>query len=69
MTPLAEFIQKKNKRGWAVGQSDIRNDAIDFTYRDEKFTFPSIRVFEYCKPNGSFYLAKVKILRKLARQH
>ncbi len=69
ISPLAEFIQKHNRRGWAVGQSDIRNDAIDFTFRDEKFTFSTMRVYSHCKPDGSFYLAKVKTLRKLAKQN
>ena len=67
--PLAQFIAKHNRRGLAVGQSDIRNDAINFTYRTEKFTFPVLRVFEHCKPDGSFYLAKVKTLRKLRGQN
>lgn len=69
MNPLADFVAKQNRRGLAVGQTDIRNDAIDFTYRDEKFTFPTMRVYQHCVPNGSFYLAKVKVLRKLAAQH
>ena len=69
MTPLSDFIQRQNKRGLAVGRADIRNDAIDFTYRDEKWTFPTIRVYQYCRPDGSFYLAKAKILRALAKQH
>ncbi len=69
MNRLAEFIAKHNRRGLAVGQSDIRNDAIDFTYREEKYTFPTIRVAQLCVTDGSFYLAKVEALRKLARQH
>ena len=69
MNPLNALIQKHNRRGFAVGRADIRNDAIDFTYWDEKWTFPAIRVAEFCKPDGSFLLAKVKVLRALARQH
>lgn len=69
MTPLAEFIYKLNKRGYAVGESDIRTDSIYFTYRDERFTFPTMRVALHIKPAGSFYLAKVKVLRKLAAQN
>lgn len=69
MTPLAEFIARQNRRGFAVGQSDIKTDSVDFVYREEKFNFPSMRVYGYCVPNGSFYLAKVKVLRKLQKQH
>ncbi len=69
MNRLAEFIAKHNRRGLAVGQTDIRNDAIHFTYREEKFTFSTLRVIARCRPNGSFYLAKIKDLRKLAMEN
>ena len=69
MNPLNALIQKHNRRGFAVGRADIRNDAIDFTYRSEKWTFPTMRVMTLCRPEGSFLLAKVKVLRALAKQN
>jgi len=66
MNPLKELQEKSEKHGLALGRSDIKNDTIDFRFRDEVFTFPVLDVVHLVKCNGSFYEAKVEDLRKLA---
>lgn len=56
------------KRGLAVGESDMRNDAMHFQFREEKFTFPTIAVIGKMHYNGYFYVARIKDLRKLAKE-
>mgnify|MGYP001602711862 FL=1 len=66
---MRSFMSEQWDRGLAVGQSDIRNDAIDFRFKDERFTFPALEVFDLCKQNGTFYTVKVKKLRALRNKH
>ena len=66
---MRSFMSEHWDRGLAVGQSDIRNDAIDFRFKDEKFTFPALEVFDLCKQNGTFYTVKVKKLRELRNKN
>lgn len=55
--------------GVAVGQSDIRNDTIEFYFRDERFAFPTVAVIPHiAKHNGYFYEADIDDLRKLERE-
>ena len=68
LTRLGEYIKKKNRQGLAVGQCYIREETIEFVYQDEKFVFPSTDIHEHCKPDGTFYLAKIEKLRELAKE-
>ena len=52
-------------RGIAYGTSDIRTDTMIFTFRGEKFEFPTTAVFPYVRFNGYFYEAQIDDLRKL----
>lgn len=56
------------RQGVAVGQSNIRNDAITFRWRDEVYEFPTIEALRVAKYNNYFYVAKVKALRKLYKE-
>ena len=56
-------------RGIAVGHSSIRNDAIDFAYREERFTFPVVQVVLIAHWNGFFYEASIDDLRRLAEKN
>jgi hypothetical protein len=56
------------ERGIAVGESDIRHDEMHFSYRKEKFTFPTMKVYRYVDFNGYFYTASVDKLRELERE-
>lgn len=69
MDGLAAFIQKQNRRGFAVGKADIRTDSIDFTYWSEKYNFPALRVIGMCEVDEGFYLARIAKLRKLAKEN
>ena len=51
--------------GEAVGFSDIKNDVMRFTFRDEKFEFPTIKSHPLAKWNGYFYTAPIEELRAL----
>ena len=55
------------KKGFALGRGDIKNDTIDFRFRDEVFTFPARDVADIVRCNGSFYEAKIDDLRKLKK--
>lgn len=58
-------------RGIAVGHSRIDEDAIDFRWKDELFTFDAKKVL-WCgvaHHNGYFYEAPVEKLRKLQHSH
>lgn len=67
MSPLQEMQKRLEKKGLALGRSDIKNDTVDFRFRDEVFTFSTREVAHIVQCNGSFYEAKVDELRKLAR--
>ncbi len=51
--------------GRAFGTVDIKSDTMTFRYRDELFTFPTLRVFGVARYNGYFYEADVDDLRRL----
>ena len=67
--PLKDFIAQKNAAGLAVGRPDIKADAVDFVYGEEKFHFPLTDVFRHCSSSGTFLLAKVEVLRALHGNH
>lgn len=51
--------------GEAIGFSDIKNDVMRFTFRNETFEFPTIKVHPIAKYNGYFYVAPIEELRAL----
>lgn len=55
------------ERGIAVGHSDIKTDTMSFTFRDENFTFPTIKAYPLAQYNGYFYVAPIDKLRELER--
>lgn len=55
-------------KGKAVGEIDIRRDEMHFRFRQEKFTFPTRRVFHIAVYNGYFYTAPIDKLRELERE-
>ena len=60
------------RRGIAQGIGQIARDAIFFRYRDETWEFPTYDVLGYrgiAHFNGVYYEAKVKDLRKLAKNN
>lgn len=66
MTMLSTFLEKHYKQGNAVGGSYIQDDSLCFRYRDEVFEFPSIEVMPLVETDGTWYIAPVTKLRKLA---
>jgi hypothetical protein len=59
MTPL-------EKKGIAVGQSDVRHDCIVFRFKSEVFEIRTpYSVAPEITYNGYFYTTKVKWLRKI----
>ena len=64
-----EPFQELYDDGVAIGNSDIRNDMVVFSFRNEKFEFPTIKVVPHiAKFNGYFYEADIEELRKLERE-
>ena len=56
-------------KGFAVGLSNIKNDTITFTYRDEEFMFPTFNVYPYVEWTGlGFYICPVDKLREVERE-
>lgn len=53
------------ERGMAYGHSDIKTDTMTFTFKGEKFTFPTSKAWPFAKYNGYFYEANIDDLRKL----
>ncbi len=51
--------------GRAYGTADIKSDTMTFRYREELFTFPTLRVFGVAYWNGYFYEADIEDLRRL----
>lgn len=59
------------EKGLAVGIQQIKNDSIFFRFRDETWEFPATIVLGYkgvARYNGSYYEAKVSVLRRLAKK-
>ena len=52
-------------KGLAVGHSCIRDDTINFEFRGEKFTFPTVQAHPIVTFNGYFFVAKIDDVRKL----
>jgi hypothetical protein len=48
--------------------TDTYCETIVFSFEDEKFRFPAVRVFRIAKWNGYFYEAPIKKLRALERE-
>lgn len=55
-------------RNVAVGKSDIYDDVINFRFREEIFTVPTISTVGIATYNGSFYTAKVDKIRALVKK-
>lgn len=53
------------ERGIAYGATDIRTDSMIFTFKGEKFEFPTIKAHPIARYNGYFYEAPIDALRKL----
>ena len=53
------------ERGIAVGESDIKNDAMVFRFRDEKFKFPAVKAHAIARYNGYWYEAPIDEVRRL----
>lgn len=57
------------ERGFAVGQSDISRDEMTFRFRDETFTFPVFRIYQFVENSHlGFYTMPVDKLRELERE-
>ena len=57
-------------RGIAVGHSEIRTDSLEFAFRTERFTVPTMCAYgpdAIANYNGLFYTARVDDLRKLGK--
>lgn len=59
------YGEKLFDRGVAVGQTDIRLDAMHFKFRDELFTIPLARAMEVARHNGYYYEAPIDEVRRL----
>ena len=55
-------------KGFAVGLSNIKNDTITFTYRDEEFRFPTFNVYKIVEWRHGFYVCPVDKLREVERE-
>lgn len=55
-------------RDVAVGHSNIRTDTIDFRFRDETFSVPTVSTIGIGTWNGHFYTTKIKKLRELMKR-
>lgn len=65
MNHLQQLQKISERKGLALGRSDIKNDSIDFRYRDEVFSFRTLDVMHIVKCNGSLYEARIDDLRML----
>ena len=57
-------------RGIAVGESNIVTDTLEFAFRTERFTVPTMCAYgpdAIASYNGHFYTARVDDLRKLGK--
>ena len=62
---MNDAFQSVYERGFAVGHSDIRRDAIVLQYKDEIFDLPTVQAMKVARWNGYFYEAPIEALRKL----
>ena len=53
------------ERGFAYGHSDVKTDTMVFTFKSEKFEFPTTKAFEIVRWNGYFYEANIEDVRRL----
>ena len=53
-------------KGIAVGIANVHTDAVDFEFRKERFSIPTVALPGLSEWNGFFYTCKVRKLRKLA---
>jgi len=56
------------KKDIAVGHSNIQTDSIDFRFKDEHFSLPTVSTIGIATFNGYFYTGKVKKLRALLKE-
>ena len=52
-------------RGFAIGVSDIKNDRMNFRFRDEIFAIPTISVVKQAKWNGYWFEIGIDELRRI----
>ena len=62
---MNDAFQSVYERGYAVGHSDIKRDAIVLQYKDEIFDLPTSVALRVARFNGYFYEAPIEALRKL----
>ncbi len=55
------------KRNVAVGASCISSDTINFVFREEEFSVPTISTVGIATYNGTIYTAKVDKLRNIVK--
>lgn len=70
---MNEQFRALYERGIAVGYSDIKNDTLLFQYGDEKFEFPTSKVYHltfwpHCEWTGYFYSVPIEKLRELKQE-
>lgn len=59
------------KPGYAIGVPDIRSDCIMFFYKGKEYHIPSSKLLSYpqlAHYNGAYYEAKIKDIRKAAKE-
>jgi len=57
------------ERGIAVGEPGIVDETMNFRFRDETFSFPSMVVYPFVEDTGyGFYTVPVEKLRQLRRE-
>ena len=65
MSESFEPFEALYARGMAYGHSDVKTDTMHFTFKGEKFSFPTMKAWPFAKYNGYFYEASINDLRKL----
>ena len=62
---MSDAFEGIYERGMAYGASNIKTDTMIFTFRGEKFEFPTVVVHPFTRYNGYFYEAPIDDLRRL----
>jgi len=58
-------VERLFKKGVAVGRSDAYYDTVEFWFKEERWSFPTVSTVGIATYNGRFYTAKVDKLREL----
>ena len=62
---MRSFFEDGYARGVAIGRADIHTDTIVFRYKSEVQAFPTIKVADLAKRNGTFYELPLDQFRKM----